>query len=135
MSMHKDMPRRVPSDLDERINRMIQLWETIGPNKEVGDLSLSIVRNKVTDRQKAKNARLLTEKADKDARTLVQTHDEEIYDMTIQTLQVASFLYGSNSPEYKLAGGTPMSERGRNGHKTNKPNDGTTNGATAPTVA
>ena len=97
---------------------MLQLWETIGPNKPIGELSLKVVRDKIAERLKAKEAQLLTEKADKDARTKLQTEDEELYDMTVQSLQVASFLFGSNSPEYKLAGGTPLSERGRNSRKS-----------------
>lgn len=123
------MPRRVPSELEDRVDKMVQLWERIGPNKVVGDLSLQAVRDKITNRQRVKDQQLLTASADSDARTKLHVEDEELYDMTVQSLQVASFLYGSNSPEYKLAGGTPLSERGKS-RPSNKPSS--TAGPTPP---
>ncbi len=108
------MPRRVPSDLEERVDKMIQIWERIGPDKVLGDLSLQVVRDQLTARQRAKEQQLMTASADNKARTKLRIEDEQIYDMTVQTLQVTSFLFGSDSPEYKLAGGTPLSERGKN---------------------
>lgn len=107
------MPRRVPSDLDERMDRMIQIWEKLGPEKVMGDLSLQIVRDKIAERQQAKDQQLLTASADSTARIKLRSEDKEVYDMSVQTLQAVVFLFGANSPEYKLAGGTPLSERGR----------------------
>ena len=55
-----------------------------------------------------------------------------MHQMSMQTLQLTSVLFGPDSPEYKLAGGTPLSERGRS-RPTHKPNaDG---GPTAPIPA
>ena len=123
------MPRRVPSDIEDRVDKMIQIWERIGPEKVLGDLSLQVIREKLNSRQRAKDHQLLTASADSIARTQLHVEDEEVYDMTVQTLQVTSFLYGSDSPEYKLAGGTPLSERGRNSHK---PSDNTPASSDSP---
>ena len=112
------MPRRVPTNLDERVDHMIQIWEKIGAGEVISDLSLKAIRDKIEERQKAKDSQLMTEAADNQARTALRVHDEEIYAMTVQTMQVASVMFGPDSPEYKMAGGTPLSERGR-GRKNN----------------
>lgn len=117
------MPRRVPSDLDDRMDKMIQIWEKLGSEKVMGDLSLQIVRDQIADRQQAKDHQLLTDSADSAARIQLRIEDEKVYNMTVQTLQAVVFLFGSNSPEYKLAGGTPLSERGR-GRNSRKPHAG-----------
>ena len=113
MSNRNTMPRRVPPDLEDRVDKMIQIWEKIGPEKVMGDLSLQAVRDKLSARQRVKDARLMAISAVKNARIQLRVEDKETYDMTVQTLQAASMLFGSDSPEYKLAGGTPLSERGR----------------------
>lgn len=121
MTDRSEMPRRVPSNLDERIDRMIQVWEKIGSEKVIENLSLKAVRDIVLARQKAKNEKLLAETAGSTAQTTLRKIEEAAYDMTVQTLEVAGFVFGKNSPEYKLAGGTPMSERGKKGKTKNKP--------------
>ena len=113
MSNRNTMPGRVPPDLEDRVDKMIQIWEKIGPEKVMGDLSLQAVRDKLSARQRVKDARLMAISAEKDARIQLRVEDKETSDMTVQTLQAASMLFGSDSPEYKLAGGTPLSERGR----------------------
>jgi len=51
--------------------------------------------------------------------------------MTVQTLDVAGFIFGKNSPQYKMAGGTPLSERGKKSKAKTKSSDESSKGATA----
>ena len=58
------------------------------------------MRDKITSRQQAKDQQLLTASI---ARIKRRAADEKIYGMAIQTLQATIFLFGADSPEYKLA--------------------------------
>ncbi len=119
MTIRKTMPRRVPGDIEKRANRMIQIWEKLDANQALGDLSLQAVREKIARWQRAKVDKLATANADNEARIILRTVEDEMHQMSVQTLQLTSVLFGPDSPEYKLAGGTPLSERGkgRNGRK------------------
>lgn len=121
MANRTEMPRRVPPNLDERINHMIQIWEEIGSEKVFEDLSLTAVRDIVAARQTAKNEKLLADSAQSLAQTNLRQIEENAYVMTVQTLDIAGFVFGKNSPQYKLAGGTPLSERGKKGKNKGKP--------------
>jgi len=79
MAERIEMPRRVPPKLDERIDHMVQIWEEIGPDKIIENLSLKAVRDIVTARQAAKNEKLLAENAGSAALTKLRKIEEEAY--------------------------------------------------------
>ena len=107
------MPRNISAKAIARAKQLRENWATTDPNLATDDLDLQIFTDQITDSD-TKDAEILV--AEANLKSLRQSRHKArriVNDSSKRIMSVAKGRFGDDSPQYKLMGGTPISERAR----------------------
>jgi hypothetical protein len=105
------MPNRYPRDIEQRMRRAVAAWQTIDPAMQVGKLSVADLEAAV-----ARGEQIKSEMGALEAQ-MTELRDERSalhlsgWDLVKRLRRWVQSVYGEDSSEYALTGGTRLSER------------------------
>jgi len=105
------MPNRYPRDIEQRMQRAVAAWQTIDPAMQIGALSLADLEATIARSEQIKSEM----RALKVQMTALRDEHHALYfsgwDLVKRLRRWVRSVYGEDSSEYNVAGGTRLSDR------------------------
>lgn len=105
------MPNRYPRDIEQRMRRAMAAWQTIDPAMQVGGLSLADLEAAIARGEQIKSEMQALKAQMTELRNERHALQLSGWDLVKRLRRWVQSVYGEDSSEYELAGGTRLSER------------------------
>jgi len=100
-----------PSDVIKQARDVVQAWKNIDPAFKVGEMDVSALEGEVADAVSIQDRISSLKTQLTDQRNAGEAANTSVWDKVKRTRNAIKGVYGDNSSQYEMAGGTRLSER------------------------